>query len=299
MGKSLGRGLDAILPKYSNLAAGGGESVGKKDSRTTTLLIPLEKIRPNKYQARKNFDEARLAELAASIKLHGLAQPIVVSALAIPGEYELIAGERRLRAAKLAGLKEVPAIVLVADDKKRFHLSLAENIQREDLNPIEEALAYKNLMKEFGYTQEEVARLVGKDRSVVANSLRLLSLPEDIQALIEDGVISAAHGRTLAGLSGEPSKQKEILKRIIDGHLTVREVEEIVGEIKKSSSSLKNKKSRRLPPEIAHLESSLESALMTKVRISGGVKKGKIVIHYYSLEELERLSRLLKKSAKA
>jgi len=291
MPKALGRGLEAILPKYTT-------STSQK-SGAGTLMIPVDKIKPNRYQARRNFDEGRLKELSVSIKAHGLAQPIVITSSTVPGEYELIAGERRLRAAKLAGLKEVPAIVRDSDDKTRFHLSLAENIQREDLNPIEEALAYKNLMKQFNYTQEELAHLVGKDRSVVANSLRLLSLPEEIQSMIEDGVISAAHGRTLAALSGDPLKQKELLKKIVDGRLTVREVEEIVSEIKKSSSSSSHtKKTRRsIPLELAQLESSLEAIYHTKIRISGSVKKGQIVFHYYSLEDLERLSRTLKKAA--
>ncbi|MDI6757707.1 MAG: ParB/RepB/Spo0J family partition protein [Endomicrobiia bacterium] len=257
--------------------------------------IAVDKIRPNPKQPRKNFNETKLRELASSIKNHGLAQPILVSPSAVPGEYEIVAGERRWRAAKIAGLKEVPAVVRDTDDKNKFQLSLVENLQREDLNPIEEAFAYKTLMKDFDHTQEEIAGALGKDRSVIANAVRLLSLPEEIQTLIEDGTISAGHGRSLAAVR-ETHKQKEILKKILDGNLNVREVEIIVREIKKNSGGGGGARKPKRSAELLNLENTLEQIYGTKVRIQGNSKKGKITIHYYSLEDLERMSRMLKKA---
>lgn len=285
MQRGLGRGLEALLPKNKNLSSAYGAEA----------KIAIDKIRPNPKQPRKNFNETKLRELASSIKNHGLAQPILVSPSAVPGEYEIVAGERRWRAAKIAGLKEVPAVVRDTDDKNKFQLSLVENLQREDLNPIEEAFAYKTLMKDYNHTQEEIAKALGKDRSVIANAVRLLSLPEEIQTLIEDGTISAGHGRSLAALR-DTRKQKEILKKILDGNLNVREVELIAREIKKSSGGGGHERRPKRSAEISGLENTLEQIYGTKVRIQGNSKKGKISIHYYSLEDLERLSGTLKKA---
>ncbi len=288
MQRGLGRGLEALLPK--NRTA-GGTPAERGESK-----ISVDKIHANPNQPRKNFNENKLKELSASIKAHGLAQPIVVSPATEPGTYEIIAGERRWRAAKMAGLKEIPAVVRHTDEKNKFQISLVENIQREDLNPIEEALAFRSLMKDFGHTQEDLAKTLGKDRSVIANAVRLLGLSREIQALIEDSTISAGHGRTLAAIQ-DAGRQKEILKKILDGNLSVREVELIAREIKKAGSDAGTSKKNRRNAELAHLESALEHAYGTKVRIQGTPKKGKISIHYYSLEDLERLSRVLKKAA--
>jgi ParB family chromosome partitioning protein len=288
MQRGLGRGLDALLPK-NRTAEGTPAERGE-------TKIPVDKIHANPNQPRKNFNENKLRELSASIKAHGLAQPIVVSPSTEPGTYEIIAGERRWRAAKMAGLKEIPAVVRHTDEKNKFQISLVENIQREDLNPIEEALAFRALMKDFGHTQEDLAKTLGKDRSVIANSVRLLTLSREIQTLIEDATISAGHGRTLAAIQ-DINKQKEILKKILDGNLSVRDVEMIAREVKKSSGGGNASKKSRRNTELAHLESALEHAYGTKVRVQGTPKKGKISIHYYSLDDLERLSRTLKKAA--
>ncbi|MCA6071716.1 MAG: ParB/RepB/Spo0J family partition protein [Endomicrobium sp.] len=190
--KALGRGLESLIPALGTNRDPTGETV-----RT----IPLNKIKPNRFQPRNKFNEAKLRELAVSIKKYGLAQPILVASSIIPGEYEIIAGERRYRASKLAGNKDIKAIVKQsANDKQRLDLALIENIQREDLDPIEEAKAFKKLMEEFAHTHEQIAEVVGKERSVISNTLRLLSLPEDVQILIAEGKITSGHGRILAGI---------------------------------------------------------------------------------------------------
>lgn len=280
MKRGLGRGLEALLPKY-------GER--KQDA---VLTVPIDSIKPNKQQARKKFDEKKLCELAESIKHHNLAQPLVVSPATVPGEYNLIAGERRLRAAKIAGLKEVPVIVKTVTEKEKFLLSLVENIQREDLNPIEEATAYKQIMNEFNFTQDELSKIIGKDRSVVANTIRLLTLPEELKSYIEDGIISAGHGRMLASISDE-QKQKELLKKIIDEQLTVREVEHIVSELKKSGKAPTAKKHKK-NYELEQLANSLQQTVGTKIKLRGTQKKGRIIIYYYSLAELDRIARILR-----
>ncbi|MBN1621131.1 MAG: ParB/RepB/Spo0J family partition protein [Endomicrobiales bacterium] len=283
MHKALGRGLESLLPTSALKEVTDGENI---------IYIPVEKIKPNKYQPRVEFNQEKLNELAASIKQHGLAQPILVSPVSAPGEYEIIAGERRLRACKKLGMSEIPCIVRKANDKEKFQLSLIENIQREDLNPIEESRAYKKLSDEFGLTQEKLSKLVGKDRSVIANSLRLLNLPDEIQEAIIMGAISPGHGRILAGIE-ENDKQKALAEKILREKLTVREIEKIVATWK---SVLKGgaKKKKKQDIELLNLAEEIQRFLGTKVKISGKPKKGKIEIHYYSLKDLERISSLLK-----
>jgi ParB family chromosome partitioning protein len=283
MHKALGRGLESLIPQSAKVAR-EGDSVS---------LIALDKIKPNKYQARKDFNEEKINELAQSIKQHGLAQPLLVGPSVIPGEFELIAGERRWRASKIAGLKEVPVIIKITDDKERFELSLIENIQRENLNSIEEAKAYKRLCDEFGHTQEDLARGLGKDRSVVANTLRLLNLSEDIQDAISAGLVSAGHGRAIAVIEDE-KKQKLLLERILKEKLTVRDIEAIVAEWKSGTGIAGKKKGKKQEAELLNLSEELQRRIGTKVKISGRPSKGKIEIHYYSLKELERISAFLK-----
>jgi ParB family chromosome partitioning protein len=283
MHKALGRGLESLIPQSVKVVK-DGDSVS---------LIALDKIKPNKYQARKDFNEEKINELAQSIKQHGLAQPLLVGPSAVPGEFELIAGERRWRASKIAGLKEVPVIIKVTDDKERFELSLIENIQRENLNSIEEARAYKRLCDEFGHTQEDLARGLGKDRSVVANTLRLLNLSEDIQDAISAGLVSAGHGRAIAVIEDE-KKQKLLLERILKEKLTVRDIEAIVAQWKNGTGIAGKKKGKKQEAELLNLSEELQRRLGTKVKISGRPSKGKIEIHYYSLKELERISAFLK-----
>lgn len=281
MHKALGRGLESLIPAAST----------RQDAKNAVVTIAVDKIKPNKYQPRTAFNDEKLKELAESIKHHGLAQPIIVSSSMIPGEYELITGERRWRATKLAGLKEITAVVRQAGDKEKFHLALIENIQRENLNPIEEARAFQRLHDQYHHTQEELAKVLGKDRSVVANSLRLLSLPTEVQDAIAEGVMSAGHGRMLAGID-DTDTQKELARRILVEKLTVRDIEGIVAGMKKSGRAAR--KPAKPEAEMVQLAEDLQRRLGTKVKIVGKPSRGKIEIHYFSLEELERISQGMK-----
>jgi ParB family chromosome partitioning protein len=284
MQKGLGKGLDALIPGVFP------EIETSKIPKEEIQKIPLDKIKPNRYQARKKFDETKLRELAESIKEKGLLQPLIVSPSIIPGEYELVAGERRYRASYIAGLTEVPVLVRSVTDKERAQISLIENLQREDLNPIEEAKAYQRIIQEFNLTQEELSKLIGKDRSVIANSLRILTLPDFIQDMIAEGIISSGHARTLASIQ-EEDKLKEITERIQKEKLTVREVEKIVQDWK--TTLKKTPKTRKRSPEIVSLENNLQKLLGTKVQIFSRGKKGKIIIYFYSLDDLDRLLKKL------
>lgn len=283
--QKLGRGLEAILsPLTANTNNQNTENI---------INIAIDKIKPNKYQPRVIFDEEKLKDLAESIKQKGLIEPIMVVQSVVPGEYELIAGERRLRASKLAGLTEIKAIVnKAASDKDKLDLALIENLQREDLNPIEEAKAYKLYSDKYKYTQEEISKIVNKNRAVIANTMRLLNLAEEIQDLISSGKISSGHGRMLASL--ENKQDVELLaKKILDENLTVRQVENIVAEIKiKVSKKHKNQKQQTV--EITNLVEELQRLFGTKVKITGNGKKGKIIFDYCNLEDLERITNSLK-----
>ncbi|MDR3113503.1 MAG: ParB/RepB/Spo0J family partition protein [Endomicrobium sp.] len=276
--KALGRGLESLIPTMSSNKSQNGEAV---------ITIPLNKIKPNRFQPRQKFNKEKLQELAESIKKHGLAQPILVSPSIVPGEYEIIAGERRYRASKIAGNRDIRAIIKQgADDKQRFDLALIENLQREDLDPVEEAKAYKRLTEEFNHTHENIAEIIGKDRSVISNALRLLSLPEDIQNLISEGKISSGHGRMLAGIEDE-IQIRGLVEQILNEKLSVRATEKIV-------SSKKKEKMQPVPKsqeiELIHLKEEIQRKMGTKANISGTSKKGKIEIYYYSLEDLERIA---------
>ena len=283
--QKLGRGLEAILsPLTSNKTATPTEHIVK---------IAIDKIKPNRHQPRLNFNEDKLQELAESIKQNGLLEPILVIQSIAPGEYELIAGERRLRASKLAGLKDIKAIVKTsASDKEKLDIALIENIQREDLNPIEEATAYKKYAEDYKYTQEQIAQIVNKNRSVVANTMRLLNLPNNIQNMIISGAISSGHGRMLAGITDE-SKLQELVKQIIEQGLTVRDIENIVSISKNNNKNPKAEKIKDI--EIANLIEELQRLFGTKVEITGNGKKGKIIFNYNNLSDLERVSNILKK----
>lgn len=285
MTKNLGRGLEALIPAGLERTSGGGKA--------GVTEISIKKIKPNKYQPRKKFNEEKLQILSDSIKEKGIIQPLIVSESVIPGEYELIAGERRLRAAQMAGLTEVPAVVRAVSEQERYQLSLIENLQREDLDPIEEAKAYQNIMKEFDITQESLAKLLGFDRSVIANTLRLLNLSEDIQDMIAGSLISPGHGRMLAGIENS-SQQQELVKRILREKLTVREIETIVKDWKAGRTVTKKRK--RLP-EIVDLENDLQRTLGTKVLVSARGKKGRITIFFWSLDELNKLLKILRSGA--
>ena len=280
--KALGKGLQALLPEKKTLVW-KVEQDGQNISN-----VALKQIIPNRYQPRTNFVEDELEGLAQSIKEHGVLQPIVVRRKG-DGVYELIAGERRLRAATIAGLSTIPALVRNSNDEKSLALALVENIQRENLNPMEEAKAYSRLMGEFGLTQDLVASSVGKDRSSIANILRLLGLPKEIQQFIESCSLSLGHAKVLAGVSS-PSAQIQLAKRIVSGQLSVRQTEQLVAG-QKSGGSRKHPK-----PELNkfhHLEDQLRKHFGTKVQVRTGARGGQLVIQYYSDEELDRVTALI------
>ena len=276
--KALGRGLGALLPDLDNINTSSGNR--------TYLLCPIEKIQPNKYQPRKKFDDSRLEELVSSIKESGVIQPLIVRKNKNDG-YELIAGERRWRASQKAGLKEVPVVVKEASDRESLEMAIVENIQRADLNPIEEAEGYKRLMEEFSYTQEALASRVGKDRATISNHLRILKLPLEVKREIVAARITLGHAKALLSLE----KKSDILdaqKNIIKKGLSVRETEALAKKIKRGD--LTRKKEVRKDPDLLRFEEKLMSLLGTKVRIIQKGKRGKIEIDYYSPDELERLA---------
>jgi len=278
--KALGKGLGALLP----------DSLPKilPIERETTQDIPLDRIVPNRYQPRQTFDADELTQLAESVKRNGVLQPVLVRRKA-DGYFELIAGERRYRAAKSAGLKSIPAVVRNSSDEQSMELALIENLQREDLNPMEEARAYHRLVTEFGLTQESLAQRFGKDRSSIANSLRLLNLPNEIHRLIESLEISMGHAKVLLGLS-RPELQIKLAKRIIDGQLSVRQTEHLIASELRAG---KTKAAGRRLTAYPDLEEKLRKRLGTKVMISKGRKGGRIEIHYFEPADLDRLTDMI------
>ncbi len=276
----LGKGLGALLGNEGNVA---------EDEHI--LQIAVDVIKPNPYQPRKIFDQQAIEELAVSIQEHGIIQPIVVKK-AVRG-YILIAGERRLRAAKHLGLEHVPAIERQFTDRQMREIALIENLQREDLNPIEIAEAYDKLIHELNYTQEELAKRVGKSRPQITNFLRLLQLPEVIKEYVSRGTLSYGHARTLLALSNKEYRLM-LAERIIKEQLSVRQTEEIVQNLENVSreTKVKSKKQTR-DPEIVHIEKHLEDILGTGVKIVTGKKRGKIEIDYFSDEDLERIIKVI------
>ncbi len=272
--RGLGRGLNALIP--------GSEL---PDSETGLQIIPLARITPNPHQPRSMMDEEKLAELAASIKEHGLIQPLIVTQTG--ADYTLIAGERRWRAAQLAGLRELPVVVKEATPQAMLELAIIENIQRADLNPLEEAYAYQQLIDEFGLTQENVAQRVGKGRSTVANLVRLVNLPQNIQQAVIDGRISGAHARALLPLS-TPEAQTRAMNQIIRLNLSVRQTESLVKKLV-TAEVPKPKPRKKLSAELLALQTRFEQSLGTHVNIQKGENGGKVVIHFYSDEELQSI----------
>jgi ParB family chromosome partitioning protein len=257
----------------------------------------IDKINPNKYQPRSSFSENELNELALSIKEQGVIQPLIVRAIS-DDTFELIAGERRLRASKLAGLSTVPVVRIEVDDEKSLlELALIENIQRTDLNAIEEAEAYQNLMERFGHTQDETAKRVGKNRSTVANILRLLKLPKNIQTDVRTGVLSEGHGRALVRLIDNPVHLQEVRNMVVEGGLSVRQTEKLIKKVGLSPrprKEVKRGKSDEIPASYKNaLLTQLTNRLNAKVQINHLGGRGKIEIDYYSLDDLDRLTTLL------
>ena len=277
----LGRGLDALLgdPELQNSGEG-------------SVSLPISHVEPGLNQPRKRFDPEALEELKQSIEVHGIIQPLTVRRLST-GYYQIIAGERRWRAAKAAGLTEVPAVIIEADDRKVMEIGLIENLQREDLNPAEEARGYKVLLDEYGLTQDQLAQRMGKSRPAVANTLRLLALPEEILVLLEEGSLSAGHARAILG-APSPALQKECAQKVVKEQLSVRQTEAL---IKALSRETKEKPKAELPDlalYLGELEKDLSGSLGRKVKIAHKGKKGRIELEYYSDEDLEHLLAALK-----
>jgi ParB family transcriptional regulator, chromosome partitioning protein len=270
----LGRGLDALIPRAA--------------PATEVPEIALERIARNPHQPRNRFDEAETAELAESIALHGVLQPIVVRAAA-DGGYELIAGERRLRAARLAGLTHIPAVVRESAEGEQLELALVENLQRQDLNAIEEAGAYRELIDHFSLSHEEVARKVGKSRVAISNALRLLDLTPETREAIADGRITEGHGRALAALT-VPELQRAALQIVIERHLSVRQTEELV---RRKRDAAPSRRTGAISDDLSDLEAQLRGLLATRVGIVRTRRGGRLVIDFYSDEELDRLHAII------
>lgn len=287
----LGKGLDSLIPVHNNTEKEKAV-VEKVVEKKTDTVLRITEIEPNKGQPRKNFNEDALEELADSIKQFGLIQPLVVQKR--DGYYEIIAGERRWRAAKKAGLKEVPVIIRDYTDEEMMEIALIENLQREDLNPIEEAQAYKKLINDYKLKQDEIAEKVSKSRVAITNSMRLLKLSEKVQDMIVDEMISSGHGRALLALN-DKKMQEELANRIFDEKLSVRETEQIV-------KALNNPKEKKKKEEYSDnfvyekIENEFKEIIGTNVSIKRKSQdKGKIEIEYYSTEDLERIIDLMKK----
>jgi ParB family chromosome partitioning protein len=287
--RALGRGLSALLPAaappVSHAAAqaesprGGG-----------VLRLPVEAIRRDGRNPRKRFDEQRLRELADSIKAQGVLQPVLVRREG--SGYRLIAGERRWRAAQLAGLKDIPAILREASEKEAFELALVENLQRADLDPIEEARGFQQLMEEFKLTQEQVSQRVGRDRSSVANALRLLALPEAVKEMLQDGSLSMGHARALLGVPKIP-ELVALAKRVADGELSVRETESLVKERRDGKPGSDTKKKVTTSQAARNVVEDLQRRLGTKVRLKDRGGKGTLELDYFSYADLERICQLI------
>ncbi|MFA5975722.1 MAG: ParB/RepB/Spo0J family partition protein [Elusimicrobiota bacterium] len=292
MRSALGKGLDALISE--DTAASVAAALPKPSGPVT---IAIDRVRPNAKQPRHTFSSDSLNELSASIQERGVLQPILVAPLP-DGSYEIIAGERRWRAAQKAGLSEIPVILRGGTETERFEMALIENIQREDLNPIELALGYRRLQEEFGLTQEAIAKAVGKDRAVVANTLRLLNLSDEIQQVLQEGKISAGHGRALVALEDIAARQ-ELFQRIISEALPVRIVEQVV-RVKKQTPASKQKRSSdetARPVEIRAIEEELQRLFGRKVHLHGDAShKGWIKLEFYSLDDFDALIALLRKT---
>lgn len=302
-GFGLGKGLGALMGEAEaevDTALGSGKKAAKdaavSGSAGGEITVSVDLLKPNPHQPRTEFDQEALQELADSIKEHGIIQPPLVEETG-KGDYYIIAGERRTRAAKLAGLKEIPVRIQKFSEEKKLEVALIENIQREDLNALEEALAYRKLMDMCGITQDEVAKRVGKNRSTVANALRLLKLPEDMQSALADDKITAGHARALLSV-GNSQDQHILFGRIIGQGLSVREAERQAAEMNepKSSGSAAKQPAKPQParnPDYAALEEQLIGKLGTKVTLKGDFDKGSIQIDYFNRDDLDRLISLI------
>jgi ParB family chromosome partitioning protein len=301
----LGKGLGALLPE-EDYRTEGNNLPARPAAGTAEIIISLDALKANPGQPRKRFGEAQLEELAASIKLHGLIQPVIVDEDR-NGGYIIIAGERRARAARLAGLAEIPVIVRRYSEQKRLEVALIENIHRADLNPIEEAAAYKQLMETGGLSQDEAAERVGKNRSTVANALRLLKLPASMREALEEGSISAGHARALLSLGRAADQEKlfaEINARGLSVRMTENRAAELAGKTPDGKGGMVGANggnagdtTNRRDPELKALEEKFIETLGTRVVINGSLARGRVEIDYYSMDDLDRLYRLLQRDS--
>ena len=280
--KALGRGLDAILVD--------AYTIDTNESNTGIPTVRISEVEPNRDQPRKAFDPTELEALAESINLYGMIQPITVRS--VDGMYQIVTGERRWRAARMAGLSEVPVIVITADDKKAAELALVENIQRSDLNPIEEAMGFAALIEEYGLTQEETAKRIGKSRSAVTNALRLLNLPESVRKMIENGELSSGHAKVLLGLSN-PDNMEKIALQIISRDLSVRETEKIVKATEEAENKQEEEKVSHDVDHTRALELLVQKTLGRTIKINEKGNKSSITIGYSDNEDLEKLLTML------
>ncbi len=279
--RGLGAGADALFGNISGpeFPAGGGDEI---------LKLPISKVEPRAGQPRYYFDDEALEELSGSIKQYGLIQPITVRRLD-GGYYQIIAGERRWRASRMAGLTEIPARVIDADDRKATELALVENLQREDLNPIEEARGYKTLMDEFGMTQDQAAQSVGKSRPAVTNALRLLSLDEAVLTMVENNTLSAGHARALVPIKN-PDRQLDAAQAVVDKHLSVRQTEAMVSRLLSEPEPEEENSGREIVVDyVREVEHDLENALGRKVKLVDSRKKGRIELEFYGADDRESL----------
>ena len=282
--KGLGKGLGALL----------GDFAEEPQEKSAYQSLPIYKVEPNPDQPRKDFDPEELENLAESIRVHGLIQPLTVREMPT-GYYQIIAGERRWRAARLAKLSEVPVVIIEADDKKAMELALIENLQRQDLNPVEEALGYKSLMEDYGLTQEEAAARVGKSRPAVANALRLLGLNPEVLELVRSGSLTAGHARAIASLKSE-KKQQEAAKKVIALSLSVRQTETLCKNMEKEPAP--KKEEVFAVDYVAECEKSLSKHLGRGVKIVNGKRKGRFELEFYGQEDLQKLLDALMKLEK-
>ncbi len=295
--RGLGKGLDALIPNSVGEKSTKAETVIKKETEVTPSgegisIVKITKVEPNREQPRRTFDEEKLNELAESVKEHGIIQPITVQDR--KDHYEIIAGERRWRAAKIAGLKEIPVIIKNYTEQEIVEISLIENIQRDDLTPIETAQAYKRLMEEFNLTQEDVAKKVSKNRATVANSVRLLKLSEDVQKMVDDGKLSEGHARALLAIE-DKEEQKSLAEKIYKDKLSVRDVEKLMKNMGKTVKPKKND-DEALTAIYERIQEELKVKLGTKVTVlPKGDGAGKIEIEFYNHDDFDRLISLMGK----
>jgi ParB family chromosome partitioning protein len=285
--KALGRGLDSLLPSRPTISP---IAMSAAQTATSAQDIPIDSIDPNPYQTRRRINESALEELAESIRASGVVQPVVLRPVA-NGRYQLVAGERRWHASKRAGKTTIPAVVRQISNEQAMEITIIENLQREDLNPVEQARAFERLSREFGLTQEQIASRTGKDRASIANFIRLLKLPEDLQNALEAGALSFGHGKVLLSLAGFPEHMERAAREIIEKQLSVRQTEELVARLLNPQVAEQKQEKSAVPvdPNVREAQRSLEISLGVKVEIHDHKGKGKIILKYGSLEDFDRI----------